>query len=74
MNDGIPELIDTRTAAAVLGLSARTLEGLRVRGGGPRFRKLGPGPRASVRYAVDDVRAWLDRQSRASTADGPAVG
>src|SRR5436853_6582279 len=43
-----PAVLDTRAAADFLGVSARTLEGLRVRGGGPRFVKVG----GSVRYRI----------------------
>jgi hypothetical protein len=38
---GAPEYISTRAAAALLGISARTLEGLRARGQGPECIRLG---------------------------------
>lgn len=70
----LPALLDTRSAAAALGLSVRTLEGFRSRGGGPPFVKVGAGPRSAVRYRADDLAAYLDRQRRSSTADyAPAV-
>ena len=53
-------------AAAFLKLSERTLEGLRVRGGGPAF--LNPSSRI-VRYLRSDLIAWLRDHRRASTSD-----
>jgi len=52
-------------AAEHLSLSPRTLEKLRVMGGGPKFRKFG----RSVRYAEADLDAWAAERSFASTAD-----
>jgi len=52
-------------AAAYLRLSPRTLEKLRVLGGGPRFRKFG----RRVRYALADLDAWADGHSYAMTSD-----
>lgn len=48
------------------GLSRRFLEVAAVKGGGPRFAKIG----ASVRYQVGDVRAWIEDQKRGSTSEG----
>jgi len=61
----IPTVLDTRAAADFLGVSARTLEGFRVRGGGPRFVKIG----GAVRYRVTSLEEYLQHQERASTAD-----
>jgi predicted DNA-binding transcriptional regulator AlpA len=41
--------------ASLLALSVRTLEGLRLRGGGPPFVRLG----RSVRYRRGDVIDWI---------------
>lgn len=63
-----PRLLHTREAGAFLGLSPRTLEKLRVTGGGPAYRKLG----RRVVYAPDDLRRWADQATRTSTSDpGP---
>lgn len=62
-------LIDTEAAAAVLGLSPRTLERMRVEGTGPKFRKLGPGIRSRVAYRVEDIQAWVDSLSFNSTSE-----
>jgi predicted DNA-binding transcriptional regulator AlpA len=52
-------------AAAYLGLSASTLNKLRVFGGGPVFLKLG----RRVAYDVTDLDAWLNAKRRRSTSD-----
>jgi hypothetical protein len=65
----MPEpLLTTAEAAAHLRLSPRTLEAWRLRGGGPRYCKLGD----RVLYTQRDLNAWLDTQTRTSTSDpGP---
>lgn len=56
----------TRDAAAYLGISGRTLEDLRLRGGGPAYST----PRRGiVVYAIDDLDAWIDAGRRRSTSD-----
>ncbi|MBO9357679.1 helix-turn-helix domain-containing protein [Bordetella petrii] len=52
-------------AADYLRLSPRTLEKLRVQGGGPRFRKFG----RRVLYAAADLEAWADDHSYTMTSD-----
>lgn len=47
-------------AAALLGLSVRTLEGWRYKGQGPAYVKIG----GRVRYRHQDLDAWLDAQTR----------
>ncbi len=59
-----PILYTTNQAAELLHLSWRTLEGLRVRGGGPRYRKIG-----RVFYEQSDLLAWLEAAARTSTSD-----
>jgi len=51
--------------AYLLGLSVRTLEGLRLRGGGPPYVKL----LRSVRYRRGDGLAWAAGKLRRSTSD-----
>jgi len=45
---------DSETAA-ILGIKTGTLRKWRLRGVGPRFRKLG----RAVRYSERDLRVWL---------------
>ena len=52
-------------AAAFLRLSPRTLEKLRVEGGGPRFRKFG----RRVLYAIDDLETWANARVYVITGD-----
>jgi excisionase family DNA binding protein len=69
------EFLTTPEAAALLGLSHRTLETMRTRGGGPRFVK--PGNRKCIRYRRDDLIAWAAGSAFASTSEyaaGRAVG
>jgi len=51
-------------AAELLGVSVRTLQAWRVRGGGPVFVKLG----RSVRYRPDDLESWISSRRVASTS------
>ena len=48
------QFMDTREAAALLGLSPSTLARYRITGEGPWYCKLG----GCVRYRGDDVKAW----------------
>jgi hypothetical protein len=57
--------MNTLEAGNFLRLSPRTLEKLRVHGGGPQFRKLG----ARVVYTVADLRAWADTRILGMTSD-----
>lgn len=50
--------------AEFLGVSVRTLQGWRWRGGGPSFHRVG----SAIRYDMADVRAWLESQRRTSTS------
>lgn len=69
-----PKLLTTTEAAEFLGVDTRTLEGRRLRGGGPPFIRLFKGPRGPVRYRLADLESWLESRLRASTSDpGPAA-
>jgi hypothetical protein len=57
--------LDTTEAATRLNLSPRTLEKLRVIGGGPRFCKF----RRRVRYALTDLDEWACERVYESTSD-----
>lgn len=60
-----PRYLRTPEAARFLGLSGRTLEKHRTYGTGPRYAKLG----GRVLYRLEDLQAWFDRGSKASTTD-----
>lgn len=59
----IPALLDTPTAAEVLGVTPRTLESWRTEGRGPSYLRLG---HHTVRYDLNDVLAWLRERREAS--------
>jgi predicted DNA-binding transcriptional regulator AlpA len=52
-------------AARMLGISMRTLQRLRVDGGGPTFVKL---TERRLGYAVEDLQKWVRGRARASTS------
>ena len=58
-------LLDTTQAARFLGLGERTLQNWRVRGEGPVFLRVG----RCVRYAPDDLSAFLGARRFRSTAE-----
>lgn len=58
--------LGTQEAARYCGLSHRTLEKLRISGGGPPFLKV---TLRRVIYRVSDLDRWLCRDLRASTSD-----
>lgn len=60
---GIPCLTDIQVAA-LTGLSVATLRKWRIIGRGPRWYKVA----ATVRYSLDDVRAWATRDRRGEDA------
>ena len=62
--------LDTRQAAAVLGLSARTLEGYRVTGGGPPFLTYCN----RIHYLRADLYDWVAESRRRSTSDDGIAG
>jgi predicted DNA-binding transcriptional regulator AlpA len=59
------KLVRTPEAAAILGLSASTLEKLRLRGNGPKYAKLG----RACAYSPQDLEAWAAARSRNSTSE-----
>jgi hypothetical protein len=67
----VTHLIDEKEAAALLHVSVKSLQVWRVRGGGPRFVKLG----RCVRYAMADLDTFVQEALRRSTSDpGPVPG
>lgn len=55
--------LTTQEAAEYLSLSPRTMEGFRLKGGGPKFYRRG----RLVRYKQADLDAWL---AEPESADG----
>jgi hypothetical protein len=59
------ELINEEHASTILKVSTRTLQAWRVRGYGPKFRKLG----RAVRYRLEDVHAFVNENVHQSTSE-----
>lgn len=57
--------LDTKAAAAYLGVTSKTLERWRWKGGGPEYFKVG----ARVMYRGDLLDEWLETRRRRSTSD-----
>jgi molybdenum cofactor biosynthesis enzyme MoaA len=60
-----PRYLSCEEAGDYLRMSPRTLEKLRVVGGGPRFRKFG----RRVLYAATDLDSWANDRICLSTSD-----
>jgi predicted DNA-binding transcriptional regulator AlpA len=58
-------LLTTVEASNVLRLSARTLEDMRWRGGGPRYLRLS---RNAIRYRQSDLMEWAEAKARVNTS------
>jgi hypothetical protein len=64
-NPTVTPFLSNSEAAVFLKLSPRTLEKMRVIGGGPRFRKFG----RRVLYKLRDLEQWADGRACDSTSD-----
>ena len=64
MNDNHVYLTTKETARIVV-LSHRTLEGMRCRGGGPRYIEL---PNGRIRYRKQDLIEWIENGSEPEAA------
>ena len=62
----VKRVLRTPEAAEFVGLSASTLEKLRLTGSGPAFQKAGP---KIVVYYPEELERWLDSNRRISTSD-----
>ena len=62
-------LLTEAQAAELLAISAKTLQAWRVRGGGPRYIKLG----RCVRYRIDDIEEYVRQRTMAHTAQAMVV-
>ena len=59
-------LINEMAAADFVGLTYRTMQGYRQKGGGPRFVHVSS---RCVRYRRIDLKQWADARLRSSTSD-----
>jgi hypothetical protein len=60
-----PEYMSPPKAALYLDSSTSTLAKLRLRGGGPRYCRIG----RAIRYRRNDLDVWLSSFGRRSTSD-----
>jgi hypothetical protein len=63
--DALPRMLTTKEAAEFLRVSISFLMKARLRGDGPRYRKLG----RAVRYTETDLLSYLKASARTSTAE-----
>ena len=59
-------LIDEKAAGDFLNLTARTMQAMRQRGGGPQYVLISA---RCVRYTRGRLKIWSDEKSRSSTSD-----
>ena len=59
-------LVDEKEAGRFLGLTDRTLQSYRQRGGGPKYISISS---RCLRYRRIDLKAWADARIRTSTSD-----
>jgi hypothetical protein len=64
-SDARPEWMAPEPAAEYVDSSPSTLAKLRLKGGGPRFCRIG----RAIRYRRSDLDDWLIASSRRSTSD-----
>lgn len=64
------QLYDEIQAARLLRVSRRTLQGWRLKGGGPLFVRLGP---RCIRYRRADLQEFLAERTRRSTSEYDAT-
>ena len=64
-------LLNQAQAAALIGVSERTLECWRWRGDGPPYVKIS---RRAVRYRRRDIREWAESRLQRSTSDSQYSG
>jgi hypothetical protein len=57
--------LNERDASREYGIPVRTLQGWRMRGGGPEYIKCG----RSVRYRRDSIERWLDSRTCRNTSE-----
>ncbi len=62
-------LLTSKDAAQCLHLTEQTLRILRMNGKGPKYVRLGDGPKARVRYRPEDLEAYVAERAYQSTAE-----
>lgn len=68
MGTEMRDLLDTKAASPLIGVSPGTLENWRIAGVGPKFIKT-PGKRGKVLYDPTDIEAWKEANRYQSTSE-----
>ena len=67
--DNLPPLFNEKILAQALGKSKKWCQHARLRGTGPKFKKLD----GSVRYTREDTLKWIEECTRQSTSERKEV-
>jgi predicted DNA-binding transcriptional regulator AlpA len=59
--------------AQLLKRKPQTIRAWRLRGHGPKYIRLGNGPKAPVAYRRTDIEEWLDERTYKHTAEEQAI-
>lgn len=62
----IEKLIDDREVSKLTGIARKTLQNMRLKGGGPEFIKIGK----NCRYRPSEIDNWLKANTRRTTSEG----
>mgnify|MGYP000911004930 CR=1 FL=1 len=62
-------LLTSKEAAQYLGVAEQTLRIFRMSGKGPRYVKIGGGPKGRVRYKLEDMDAYVAACTYKSTTE-----
>lgn len=58
-NGLLPEYLTPSQAAQLTSYSLRALEMMRAKRTGPAYIKVGKAKNGSIRYHIEDIRAWM---------------
>jgi len=67
--DNLPPLFDEKVLAEAVGKSKKWCQQARLRGTGPKFKKLD----GSIRYTREDTLTWIEECTRQSTSEEKEV-
>lgn len=59
------KLIDDREVSRLTGIPRKTLQNMRLKGGGPHYIKIGK----NCRYRPSEIENWLKDNTRRTTSD-----
>lgn len=60
------QMLTPQEVSQLIKVSVGTLENWRMQGRGPKFIKLGGGPRGHVRYRLQDVEDWMFEDAKST--------